>query len=266
MRCIQKGRYFAAVCLVGIAAVFSSLSQARDAPEVLRVAYAEFPPMEYRDANGEAAGRFIELTRLVVEEAGYRPEFIQLPVSRLYLYLSNGTVDVWPGISGIPMLDGEVLESWVSPYAVQLSAWYLEGTPPLAHFDQLANRTVIVIAGYTYGGLIYWLEAQRGMTVTEAPNHRSAINMLKRKRGDYLLDYREPVEAILTEPSDQHVRVSDIRRRDAAWLFSLANPRAALLRDEFDDAYLRLVEAGTVRPVRALDTGYVVPGLPEPYR
>ncbi|KAA1174486.1 transporter substrate-binding domain-containing protein [Marinobacter salinexigens] len=234
--------------------------------DTVRIAYVEFPPITYRNDDGEPSGMFIDITRKVALEAGYTPEFLYLPVSRAYLYLENGQIDAWTGVSGVPALMGHVLESWASPMPVQLSAWYLSGRSALNHFDQLQNKRVIVIGGYTYGGLLYWLEGQPSIRVTEAPNHRAALEMLKRDRGDYLLDYRQPVRDILTMPGDSQIRESEVRSRNLAWLFSLANPRAALLREEFDDAYVRLAERGEVPPVRVLNQGFVVPGFPEKYR
>ncbi|HDZ39651.1 MAG TPA: transporter substrate-binding domain-containing protein, partial [Marinobacter sp.] len=232
----------------------------------VRIAYTEFPPIEFQNEKGEPAGLFVELTRKVVEEAGYDAEFIYLPVSRIYLYLKNGTVDLWLGLSGVPSLEKEVLESWVNVFPVQMSAWHLETTEPLTHLDQLNNRTVIVIGGYTYGGLLSWLEASSRIRLTEAPNHRAAIDMLKLKRGDYVLDYREPVQKILIQPSDRRVRESKIRTRNSAWLFSLASPRAALLRDELDDAYLRMVNRGEAPPVQDVTPGFFIPGFPRAHR
>lgn len=243
--------------------MMAGFAQADDSRPVLRVAYAEFPPIEYRNADGEAAGLFIDLTRKVAEEAGYTPDFIYLPIGRVYLYMKNGTIDVWPGLTGIPSLSQDVLESWVSPIPVQLSAWYVTGTPPLSHLDDLKGKNLIVIGSYTYGGLLDRLKSYEDVRITEAPNHRSGIDMLKRKRGDYLLDYRQPVLEILTEPSDRVLRDSEVRTRNGAWLFSLANPMASILRDEFDDAYLRLAERGEVPPVRMPDTGSYIPGFPE---
>ncbi|WP_372994363.1 substrate-binding periplasmic protein [Marinobacter sp.] len=234
--------------------------------KTLRVAYLEFPPVTYQEADGTPAGSFIELTRKIAAEAGYEPEFLYLPVSRVYLYLGNGAIDVWPGVTEVPSLQGNVLETWVSPSAVNLSAWYLDGTPALTNLEQLRGKRVIVIGGYTYAGLLPWLEADSDIRVTEAPNHRSAVDMLTRKRGDYLLDYRQPVREILTDREDRMIRESDVRTRNLAWVFSLAHPRAALLRDEFDDAYLRLVEKGEVPPVREITDGYMIPGYPEELR
>ena len=237
------------------------------AAKTVRIAYVEFPPITFRSEVGHADGELIDITRKVVREAGYVPDFVHLPISRVYLYLKSGQIDVWPGLTNIPSLDGEVLESWVSPMPVQLSVWYQKGKgSPLEHFDQLRGKRVIVIAGYTYAGLINWLNQAEDIRITEAPNHRAAVDMLKRNRGDYVLDYRQPIKQILTEPSDQNVLESEVRTRNTAWLFSMAQPRAAILREEFDDAYLRLVQAGEVPPVRELSPGFVIPGFPEAYR
>lgn len=263
-RCFRFFRVWAlATMLVAAGLMVAGPAQADGDRPVLRIAYAEFPPIEYRNADGEADGLFIDLTRKVAEEAGYTPDFIYLPVSRIYLYMQNGNIDVWPGMTGIPSLKDAVLETWVSPIPVQLSAWYVEGTPPLTHLDDLNGKALIVIGGYTYGGLLGRLEAFDNIDITEAPNHRSGIDMLKRNRGDYLLDYRQPVREILTHPSDRMLRDSEVRTRNGAWIFSLANPRAAILREEFDDAYLRLVERGEVPPARELNKGFFIPGYPE---
>ena len=254
------------ILLAGVLFTSASFAGPVSSDRLLRIAYVEFPPITYRAENGEAEGTFIEITRKVALEAGYEVDFLYLPVTRAYLYLTNGKIDAWPGVTSIPALDGEVLESWASPLPVQLSAWYLETTPPVDHFDTLLGKTVIVIGGYTYGGLLSWLESEGSIRVTEAPNHRSALDMLKRGRGDYLLDYRQPVMDTLEMPADSMIRESEVRSRNLAWLFSLANPRAALLREAFDDAYIRLAERGEVPPIRKINEGFVVPGFPEQYR
>lgn len=254
------------VCLLAATLATPLLADGPANHTKLRIAYVEFPPYTYRNTEGDAAGSVIDVTRKVVEEAGYHPDFIHLPVSRVYLYLSNGHIDVWPGLSRIPVLQKDVLESWASPMPVYLSAWHLKGTPGLENFHQLEGRKVIVISGYTYRGLADWLEARDPLRVTQAPNHRAGLDMLKRGRGDYLLDYREPVREILVMPGDRDIRESRVRARRVAWLFSLANPRAAVLREDLDDAYLRLLERGEVPALINPENGYIMLGFPEQFR
>lgn len=256
----------AVVFLMLALATLTGFALADTSSNKLRIGYTEFPPMEYQNEQGEPAGRFIELTRKVVQEAGYEAEFIYLPVSRIYLYLKNGTLDLWPGLSGVPSLEGEVLESWANAYPVHLSAWSLDASGPLQHIDQLDGKTVIVIGGYTYGGLLSWLKASGQVRLTQAPDNRAAFEMLKLKRGDYVLDYREPVEKMLKQTQDSMIRGTDVRTRYSAWLFSMASPRAVLLREDFDDAYLRLLRKAEVPPVQEFNSGFAIPGFPEEHR
>lgn len=236
-------------------------SQAQQIRDTLKVGYVDVPPLAYQAENGRAEGVFIDLTRRVAEEAGYDLDFRFLPVSRAYFYLRTGGIDVWPGVTDVPALAGEVLESYVSPLPFQLSAWGKKDAPPVRHFNDFKNKTLILIAGYTYGGLAERLERTPGIKVTEAPNHGAAVAMLNRGRGDYLLDYQDPVNAVLGEFPVRGMREYPVRIRNAAWMFSLANPRSSQLREEFDDAYLRLAERGEVPPPRAFSKGFLLPGL-----
>ncbi|MDX1457778.1 MAG: transporter substrate-binding domain-containing protein [Marinobacter sp.] len=241
--------------------ILASPAHAQPALETLVVGYVDVPPLAYQGADGRAEGVFIDLTRRVAKEAGYDLSFRYLPVSRTYYYLRTGGIDIWPGVTDVPALEGEVLESFVSPLPFQLSAWGLANRPPVLHFDDLKDRTLILIAGYTYGGLAKHLESTPGISITEAPNHLAALAMLNRGRGDYLLDYQDPVKAVLAEYPVRGVREYPVRIRNAAWVFSLANPKSARLRDEFDDAYLRLAERGEVPEPRVLSEGFQLPGL-----
>lgn len=240
---------------------FTSPAQAQPLRDTLIVGYVDVPPLAYEGTDGRAEGVFIELTRRVADEAGYDLDFRYLPVSRAYYYLRTGGIDIWPGVTDVPALKGEVRESFVSPLPFQLSAWGMENTPPVSHFNDLKDRTLILISGYTYGGLAERLERTPGISLTEAPNHLAAVAMLNRGRGDYLLDYQDPVKAVLDVYPVRGIREYPVRTRNAAWVFSLANPRSSQLREEFDDAYLRLAQRGEVPEPRVLSEGFLLPGL-----
>lgn len=259
-----SGRCSAAPCLILsciMGLLMAASAQAQQIRETLTVGYVDVPPLAFQSEDGRAEGVFIELTRRVAEEAGYDLEFRYLPVSRAYFYLRTGGIDIWPGVTDVPALENEVLESFVSPLPFQLSAWGAEGKPPVLRFDDFNGKTLILISGYTYGGLAERLATTAGISTTEAPNHEAAVAMLNRGRGDYLLDYQDPVRAVLKEFPVPGIREYPVRTRNAAWVFSLANPKSSQLRDEFDDAYLRLAERGEVPEPRALSKGFLLPGL-----
>lgn len=228
----------------------------------LTVGYAEFPPLEYLDDNNRAAGVFVELTRKVAEEAGFDLEFVYLPISRTYFYLKNGVIDLWPGLTQIPELQGHVLESETSPLPVQLSVWSLEGTPTATRFESFHDRILILIAGYTYGGLREYLEQQDNIRLTYAPNHLAALYMLERNRGHYLLDYQHPVREVMKEYGITGIQEQQVRTRYTSWLFSRQNPDSHRLREAFDAAYRRLEARGEVPPAITKDADYLLPGFP----
>lgn len=248
-------------CITGL--FLATYGQAQPIRDTLTVGYVDVPPLAFQGEDGRAEGVFIELTRRVAEEAGYDLDFRYLPVSRAYFYLRTGGIDIWPGVTDVPALENEVLESFVSPLPFQLSAWGMEGKPPVSHFDDLNGKTLILISGYTYGGLATRLAETPGISITEAPNHQAAVAMLNRGRGEYLLDYQDPVRAVLGEFPVPGIREYPVRTRNAAWVFSLANPKSSQLRDEFDDAYLRLAERGEVPEPRMFSKGFLLPGLPD---
>lgn len=246
-----------------VALGLAAAAQAQQTRDTLEVGYVDVPPLAFQGEDGRAKGVFIEMTRRVAEEAGYDLEFRYLPISRAYVYLRTGRIDIWPGVTDIPALAGEVLESFVSPLPFQLSLWGMKDVKPVSHFNDLNNKTLILIAGYTYGGLVDHLESNPTIKVIDAPNHEAAVAMLSRGRGDYLLDFQDPVRAVLKKHPVPDIREYEVHTRNAAWVFSLANPRSSQLRDEFDDAYLRLEERGEVPPPRELTPGFSLPGLPE---
>ena len=120
-----------------------------------------------------------------------------------------------------PLLVYDTLESWVSPVTLELHAWHLNTTETLKTFDQIRHKRVIVISGYNYGGLMSWMEKQSDIALTEAPDHRAAIDMLKRNRGDYLLDYRQPVQELLLAPGDENIHSTKLSSREGVWVFAL---------------------------------------------
>ncbi|MDX1757795.1 MAG: transporter substrate-binding domain-containing protein [Marinobacter sp.] len=240
----------------------STDESAQSGRPTLTVGYAEFPPLEYADDNDRAAGVFVALTRQVAKEAGYDLEFVYLPISRTYFYLKNGAIDLWPGLTQIPELQGHVLESDVSPLPVRLSVWSLDGMPPVTRFESFHDRVLILIAGYTYGGLREQLEQQESIRLTYAPNHLAALYMLQRNRGHYLLDYQYPVREVMKAYNITGVQEQEVRIRYTSWLFSRQNPDSERLRQAFDDAYRRLAARGEVPAPIARDADYLLPGFP----
>ncbi len=253
------------LCLLSFTVVSmpASAAEAMQERRVVRVGYTDFAPLTYQNSRSEASGEFIEITRKVIVEAGYDPVFLYLPPSRLTLYLGTGDIDLAPYGSRSPPLRYTTLESWMSPVSLILSVWHLNTTERPEHFDTVISKRVIVVRGYTYGGLLDNMTSNSNISLTEAPDHRAAIDMLKLNRGDYLLAFNFPVEGLLDPLKDANVQPTTVSSVDGVLLYSLSNPKAAVLREQIDDAYVRLAERGEVPPPRRLDPRREIPGYPQ---
>ncbi|UZE97723.1 substrate-binding periplasmic protein [Alkalimarinus alittae] len=217
--------------------------------EKLKVAYVEFPPIEYKDENNQPAGSFIEITKAVLNNAEIEYEFVFLPIARAYLYLKEGNIDMWPGLSGIPSLQGHVLESKSVPSNITLSAWYLKGTPPISHIKELSGTHTILINGYTYAGLIDKITHEDfGMIALFTPTHKSGLKMLQLQRGEYFLDYNEPINAYLRNNPVDDLQHSVLNKRNSSFIVSKKYSHAEELIKKLDQSYHQLITNGTITP------------------
>ena len=215
----------------------------------LKVAFVEFPPIEYMDSSNKPAGIFIDITKAVLDNAGINFEFIHLPISRAYLYIKEGNVDLWPGLSGIPALQGHVIEARSTPTTITLSAWHLKSNPKIESISDLSAKKVILVNGYTYGGLLYKItKPEFGMTAFYTPEHLSGLKMLQLGRGQYFLDYNEPIFNELETYSVDGLDHSMLNTRDGAFIISKKTPKAQLLRKTLDESYKQLVSEGKIKP------------------
>lgn len=210
----------------------------------------EFPPVEYKDSNNQPAGSFIEITEAVLNNAGIEFDLIYLPIARAYLYLREGKVDMWPGLSDIPSLQGFVIESNSIPATITLSAWYIEGTPPITGINGLSGTNTILVNGYTYGGLLYKITRDDfGMKALYTPTHQSGLKMLQLKRGDYFLDYNEPIMSILRKSPMNNLKHTVLNTRNASFLVSEKHPNAEQLIKKLDQSYQQLEDNGTINTI-----------------
>ncbi|MCQ4294061.1 transporter substrate-binding domain-containing protein [Pseudomonas stutzeri] len=185
--------YLALATLLGAPAE----AMAEAAPQrILNVGYYEFAPAIYTDAQGTARGDLAELTRRVARQAGYDVHFRGLPGARLYAALENGSIDLWPGAQGKPELAAHTLEGRHTLSQINLNLYHRTGTPAPRIPQDLAGKSLILIGGYSYWPNVNALldDPELGLRLLRTSNHLSALEMLRRERGDYLLDYQIPVE------------------------------------------------------------------------
>ena len=211
---------------------------------VLEAAYTEFPPLTYTDADGNPAGRYIELSKQVAAEAGYELRWRSLPISRIYLFLASGELDFWPGVGGLPHLQSQVVESRHTLMFLTLAAFHRPETPGVTGFDDLQGHRLVVMAGYTYLGTLDHLKADPETSFHHAPGHEEGLWMLLLGRGDYLIDYVEPMSQVLLDNPAARVEASALMSSRLAFVMSRRTENAEAAMGRFDEAYIRLIQDG----------------------
>ena len=217
-----------------------------DALRQVNVGYYEFPPYSYTDAQGQPSGAILELSARLLEHAGYQASFRSYPGARLYGGLQDGSVQLWPGAPGKTELIGHTLETRHELGQIALNLYFRPDTLlPRLPVD-LAGRGVILISGYSYWQPVnLWLnDPALGIAAHRTASHTAALEMLQRRRGDFLLDYQTPVEQARRRLGMDELPFVQLQRLPLKLIVSRHAPGAEALRDALDRTYEELRAAG----------------------
>ncbi len=217
-----------------------------ETPRTLTVGYYDFPPAIYSDAQGRPQGPVVELTRRVLEHAGYQAQFRGLPSARLYGALKRGTIDLWPGAPGKPELQADTIEGRQTLAQIGLNLYYRPDTPPPSIPDSLRKHGVIVIGGYNYWPQVTQMlnDPQLGIRLHRTATHTSALEMLKHRRADYLLDYQLPVNQALKRLGMDALPHVELHQVAIRFIVSRHTKDSQAVLDSLDRAYAEMSAAG----------------------
>ena len=219
---------------------------AQAAEPSVNVGYYEFPPYSWTDDDGKPRGSILALTDRLLRHAGYRGHYRSLPGARLYAALRDGSVQLWPGAGGKTELAGHTYEARHAMGEFSLALYHRPDTPPPRIPDGLQGRAVIVISGYSYWKSVNDLLNDPALQISthRTSTHASALAMLLRKRGDYLLDYQAPVEQVRKELGLSALPYTVLQSMQLRLIASRHAEGSRLLLDELDRAYEELQAAG----------------------
>ena len=103
----------------------------------------DYPPYEFIDKNGAAAGYNVELTRAIAEVMGMKVEFQLGSWSQMRSALNTGKVDVLEGMSYSAERSGEV--DFSLPHTIVNHAVFARrDSPPVSSLAELKGRSVAV--------------------------------------------------------------------------------------------------------------------------
>ena len=225
---------------------------AQAAEPSVNVGYYEFPPYSWTDDDGKPRGSILALTDRLLRHAGYRGHYRSLPGARLYAALRDGSVQLWPGAGGKTELAGHTYEARHAMGEFSLALYHRPDTPPPRIPDGLQGRSVIVISGYSYWKSVNDLlnDPSLGLITHRTSTHQAALEMLQRQRGDFLIDYQQPVEQVFKSLGAEPLPFTVLHSLQLRFVASRHAEGSAILLDALDRAYDELQAAGADLNVR----------------
>lgn len=217
-----------------------------DSKPVVQVAFMDFPGYSQLDESGRATGKAVELLRKLLDEAGYAAQVRILPAARIWLGLESGEVHLWPGVLNKPGLDEHTLLTSRDLGQVNINLYYLPGQAAPVWPQGLRGGSVIMITNFTYTNALksILLNPELELTLYKSNSHRGAVEMLRRGRGDYLLDYRAQVDVVLEELNGIRLEHIEVAVQPMRLVLSRHSGFAEQLQQDLDAAFDRLQAQG----------------------
>lgn len=220
--------------------------QAADGLQPVNVGYYEVPPYFWTGDDGKPRGSLLTLTERLLRHAGYRGVYRSLPSARVYAGLQDGSVQLWPGAGGKAELLGHTLEARNQLGEINLALYYRQDTPKPKLPDDLTGRRIILISGYSYWKPVNdMLNDPRLRVITHRTStHTAALEMLQRRRGDFLLNYQQPVERARQSLGSEPLPFTVLQNVQLRFVASRHAEGSAALLEALDRAYEELQAAG----------------------
>tara|TARA_R110000851_G_scaffold57716_1_gene134423 strand:+ start:210 stop:962 length:753 start_codon:yes stop_codon:yes gene_type:complete len=236
------------LCLTALLTLQSQQLMAAEPP--VEFGLADFPPYFYVDEQGEPAGAVRTLADALFAEAGLSYHLRDYPPARLYNRLKSGDTQITMAAKDHPEFSAFALQGKLPLLSLKLNVYRHVEAPPIRNLRDLAGHSVILIGAYTYGALSQALQdPQLGVTLTRAATHQSALQMLLHRRAEYLINYSDPMTLPMRTVPQGQIVVEPLSRIEVYLFVSKATAQAEALRDQLDDALLRLRESGELRRI-----------------
>lgn len=193
-----------------------------------------------RDADGQLKNPLLKLAGALFNEAGVEWQSRALPAKRLFKYLREGVVP-FSMLVRASSLESCCLFSGRPVASTELRIFRQQAVQPVKTKEDLAGKRVILIRGYSYGGLGKYLrDPQNLVEVQEAASHTEAFLLFERGRGDYLIDYQGPAEEVLSEQAIADVVYDTYSRLDVFLVLSRSYPDASGVLNKLEIAAKKL--------------------------
>lgn len=176
--------------------------------------------------RGQPDNPLLRVAAALFAKAGIAWHGKDYPAARMFNHLQDGTAQ-FSILVKAPALQGCCLSSRVPVTSSELRVYRAAGKPPIRSKEDLAGKRVITIRGYSYGGLLAFIDEPANKIANHAAvRHDIAFSMLEAGRGDYLLDYAGPAAEVLAAQPIPGVQSDLLSRQDVFLVLSRSYPDA----------------------------------------
>ncbi len=203
-------------------------------PTDIEFGYVEMPPRTFTNAQGKPDGQLLKLMTAVMNKAGLSWRATSYPANRLISNLKDGSTPM-SIVVRVPALEECCLFSKEAVGVAELRIYRIGEKPAIKRREDLSGKTLIVLRGYSYSGLINFINDPKNKISSEvAPTHEAAFDMLAAGRADYLINYSEPSEIALAANPVRNAHFDVFERAERVLVISKSHPNAAKLMERLE--------------------------------
>lgn len=212
----------------------------------------QWPPYSYQDADGQAIGIAVDITRRAMAQSGYRMDLVFYPVKRLNRLLDQGRLDLNHADS--PLWNTSHASQrfvYSEPYLRVREYLYFLDDHPARHLpvEQLQGLRIGVVRGYHYPGLGRALTSGR-LSTLETSQDQALLDLLLARRVDAIAVVDDLFNNLLAARQlDSHRFVRGAQLSDAPLVIKLQRQHADLL-PRLNAALQALIRSGEVERIR----------------
>lgn len=178
------------------------------------------------NARGQPDSPMTRVAEALLTRVNLPWQAVPYPAPRLFKNLQDGTTS-FSILVRAPQLEQCCLFSKTPIYGTELNIYSVGDKPPVRTRDDLPGKRVVTIRGYSYGGLLKFIDDPANRIGNEvAPTHKAAFEMLAAGRGDYLIDYASAAREILADMPIRHLNHQTLDRLDIYLVLSRQYPDA----------------------------------------
>lgn len=203
----------------------------------LQWGFVHFPPLIYRDTDGTYKGDLEVLMSEVSHFSGIPYIPMQFPNIRAIFNLNQQKVNFAIGVKTLVSEENNFFISAFPIAKMQLRVLWRKDSSPIKAIDDLAGKKLVLLNGYTYGGLRTKFEQLSG-SFMDVEHHNRAIAAIKFNRADYALVYKTASEysiAVVGQAEFEHTTLGEV---ELYFILDRNVPQAEQIMKKLETGYL----------------------------